>query len=322
MTHYNIYNFLNVMSNIKGLFPSTFITDANNYSDLNISIDKTIIHSLLKQEATEIMPGIYVLKGGSKILAQFKILGITIAILATFHGEQIALQFSPSFYQLSRIILKMPIASLFPLEHFVKLITQILLLKKKYSFIIAAGLMTKSHQSILLSSFGGIGKTTTCLKLFDSAADYSLLGDDTLITDGQKIWSYPKNFRLRKLGNVFFSLEKNISPEQQFPGKKIGGVAWPKYLFLLEKGPANTVQPITAAQASVKFLAIQNKILNLYAERIILASSHQNLLDLPLLMERQKQIVEQLVTQTHNFIVQARQAHDFNRLITNQLINL
>ena len=72
---------------------------------------------------------------------------------------------------------------------------QILLLTEGYSFIHAAAVIHEHNESIVMPSWGGVGKTATVSKLINKG--YKLLGDDLniLSIDGN-IYSFPKKFVL------------------------------------------------------------------------------------------------------------------------------
>ncbi|MGN1310297.1 MAG: hypothetical protein ACI4VP_01055 [Clostridia bacterium] len=88
---------------------------------------------------------------------------------------------------------------------------QIMLLKEGYSFIHAAA-VSKNGVSLLMPSWGGVGKTASVAKLIKN--DYKLLGDDLNIINKQgKIYAFPKKF-------VLYFYHKELFPEV-FKEKKV-----------------------------------------------------------------------------------------------------
>ena len=81
---------------------------------------------------------------------------------------------------------------------------QIMLLKYGYSFIHAAA-VSKNKETLLLPSWGGVGKTACVSKLVKNG--YKILGDDlNIITDNNEIYGFPKKF-------VLYFYHKNLFPE-------------------------------------------------------------------------------------------------------------
>lgn len=81
---------------------------------------------------------------------------------------------------------------------------QIMLLKYGYSFIHAAA-VSKNKETLLLPSWGGVGKTACVSKLVKNG--YKILGDDlNIITESSEIYGFPKKF-------ILYFYHKELFPE-------------------------------------------------------------------------------------------------------------
>ena len=212
MTKYNIHNILKISSELPRMFPSEFVSDFESSPDLIIKIGKFWDN---KNEFKEIFPGIYSSYEQKKLFASFSFLGKKIEYGMIFKDNSMELYLDKSYIFFSKYILKIPISSLFPLEHLIKLITQVQLLKKGYSFFISAGI-EKNGEVLLISSPGGMGKSAATTRLISENEGLGFLGDDTLITDGLNVFSYPRDIRIRKKGTPFLSINQNIAPGKYF----------------------------------------------------------------------------------------------------------
>ena len=202
-----------------------------------------------------------------------------------FKDNSMELYLDKSYIFFSKYILKIPISSLFPLEHLIKLITQVQLLKKGYSFFISAGL--------------------------------GFLGDDTLITDGLNVFSYPRDIRIRKKGTPFLSINQNIAPGKYFGKnylKKEKGN--PIALFFIEHGDLDESKPITKEEATKKAVAINDKILMLKTERLILASHYCGYIDLTKLFNKQDELIVKLMEDLNLFAINSS-----NKRISFKILN-
>jgi len=291
--YFKIHNILKVKANVKGIFPSNFLSADENFSDLEIVCNKKLNIEQFRNSLWEIMPGIYRVEGENIVISQFKILGIKIVIKLEFKKDKIIVEFTPSYKYVSRMILKMPIASLYPLEHFLKLVTQIQLLKKGYSFIITAGIVNDG-KAILVSGFGGMGKTSTWKEILKSNDKYKYLGDDTILTDGNRLYSYPKPLRIREFGSVFFAYENHVDPKCLLKNKVANNCELEKIIFL-ERGKLNRIKSISKEESTYRIKAINSKIMPLLSERMILAAYYSGFLNLDELIRRQDEILEKLI---------------------------
>ena len=78
-----------------------------------------------------------------------------------------------------------------PLEYFFAFL-QMKLLDNGFS-LIHAGCVSKNNEGLLFPAFSDTGKTTTTLRFVESG--YRLLGDDMVITDGDRIFSFPTSIK-------------------------------------------------------------------------------------------------------------------------------
>lgn len=298
MKYYQVKNIFKVQTDLGGIFPDEYeIAEGNRY-DLSVVVNKNLVSN--KVVGSEVMPGIFVSRPDSKVTAVIKIFGKKVRIDTKFKHASIEVQFSPGYLWISRYVLKMPVSGFFPMEHYLKLLTQVTLLKKGFSYVIAGGVVD-GESALLFSSFGGMGKTTLWQELLKSNPKMKYLGDDTLISDGRTVYGYPKQVRARKFGSVFLGVESHENPSKLVGNKFISEKRPDRFVFL-ERGKTD-IKKISANEAYVKLRSINRKIMPLFAERTIMAAEYAGFINSPNLIKTEGDILEKLVKQTQSFLV-------------------
>ena len=317
---YKIHNFLNVKTNLKEILPPVFRSNNDEKPcQLEILFINNFKHKLSIEKLTEIAPGMYIDYPKQLVISKFSLGGKNIEARLHFSTGKTTFQFNSLYYYLSKYILKIPMSSFYPIEHLIKLIIQTILLKKGYSFIISAGLIIK-NTPILLTSFGGIGKTLTTINLMKNNSSSIFFSDDTLITDGTKIYSYPSIIRVRKLGNPILSIEQFINPQDVLNINLKSNITMkPKILFFLEKGSKNRIYKITSTQAKLRYKSICNKILNVKAERMHLTANYLGSLNIEELEKRQNIIINSLLKRTQCIVIEVGHPKYYSQLIEDYL---
>jgi len=206
-----------------------------------------------------------------------------------------------------------------PLDYFFAFL-QMKLLDKNFAFMHAA-CVTKNGESLLFPAFSDTGKTTTALLFLRDG--YKLLGDDKIITDGQKVFSYPAPIR-KILWRPFetipflrrFAMKKMINPP-------ITLEAIPKRLFFLIIGKKNEVEEVDREDISEKVSIMTEATCPLFPHPMGVMLGYYFIRDIRFKthIEKRKTIISQLVNNCKTFTVTANRSSKFYELIKQVVSN-
>ncbi len=272
--YYNIHNLLKVKTNFIGYLPDSFLSKRPlKNPDIIFSLQKKLDFSK-KNSYFQIAPGLFYNPKDDSVFSHIRMLGFEISWrLKNLSSKTTKVFFNKAYKNL----VKIPIATVHPINDYLKFILQIKLITEGYSFILGGAFKpVSSNFAIIISSCGGMGKTTTVLELVKKIKG-SFLSDDTVIVSRKKVYPYPAKINIRQFGSPILSFNKSTPVEKVFAQKKIFLQAVPtKYIFFLEKSKENKIKTITASNALKKILAINRKTLPYQSERSILAYLYQN----------------------------------------------
>lgn len=304
MQQYSIHDILNINTNVKGLLPESFLdpkkVQGKNH-DLSIIKDN---HFPISNSLTTIGPALFYDETDNSIITKFSFMGIESKIkLKNLSSQNTVIYFNQSYSTISKHILKIPISSLYPINHLIKLVIQIKLLQKNHSFLIGAGLKIGKHK-IIISGFGNMGKTQTTLKLLEKTDTAQFLSEDTLITDGKTVFSYPQKMRIRKGKNLILNREKHLSSDSLIKNKSIKSFA-PSHIFILERNNKEKFFSISKRETYHKISSINKKTNPYLSERLILATQYVNSkFDLDKLISKENTIIKSLTSRSKGVILQ------------------
>jgi hypothetical protein len=120
---------------------------------------------------------------------------------------------------------------------------QMQLLDRNYS-LLHCGCVSKNGQAIIFPAFSDTGKSTT--SLYFTNLGYTLLGDDVIITDGKKVYSFPTVMRKRvwqPFETVPLLRKLRIQKTLDFP---ITEKSEPSRIFFLSKDKKNRIEKISS----------------------------------------------------------------------------
>jgi len=267
MYWYQIHSFATVASELA-LFPPSLQCGPKPKADVSFRFeDSCKYYEDRLHHAVEVMPGVFFCESHDTIITRLRLLGCALYLsIKGFGTDSLQVVFNQKYVFFSRKIVRLPLSSFFPLEHFLKLVLNAYLSRKGISMLLAAG-MRYSDKNILLSAFGGIGKTTTCLNLMRSPNSL-FLADDTVLLHEGRAHSYPQKIRIRKIGGAFAAYEKYKNPAELFEGRMVDSFV-PNVCFLLERSVTNKVVSVDPASCRNRLAAITHKVLPLNFERIL-----------------------------------------------------
>jgi hypothetical protein len=270
---YNIHNILLIKSELD-LFPSSFKTkNVNGKLDLIVSLKPNSYFEMQLQYYDEIMPGIYYLKEEDQMISVISIFGykLLLSVQNLLRADHPTLVTMNNNYKLfTRKLLRVPLSSIFPLEHFLKLIVGTILHQKKATFVFCAGFSLRS-KNFLIASFGSMGKTTLTLEIDKlETNDFKYLSDDTCIIFDGKVWGYPQDIRVRGKGFKFFHLEKFHPPSSVINSELISSFN-PDHIVFLEHSEKYKKYSISDRVSVGKLHSVTNKIFPYGFERNLAA---------------------------------------------------
>jgi len=304
--NYNIHGILKINSDSPIFIPNYFLTSAK-YDEPDVIIRSEMSVKIPKTGITQIMPDLFLCERSKVVISKVKILGIPVAwSLKNLWRKPIEVIVSKNYEILSKTLLKMPISTTFPIHAYIQHILHIGLLRKDHTFLVG-GCVEASNKdfAIVLSSMGGMGKSTITLKILKEAKG-KFLGDDMIIVNRLgTIYAYPKPIRWRRLIISPLSIESYLSPLKVLKSRaqikeksKVGAVC------LLERGSRNELKSIEPEEAITKLLIIVRKALPYYMERTILAYSYMdNSLSLYKIMQKETEILQSFLAHANCYIL-------------------
>lgn len=276
MPCYNIHNILYIDSQLSS-FPRQFICRKllNRSPDIYIEFREDNYFEENIKYADEIMAGIFFNKNNNILISRITILRFKCYFCITNFNEELstALYLNKNFVTLSKRLVRIPVSSFFPLDHLMKLIIGLFLIKKGAVMVLSGGFQY-SGNNFLVSSFGGMGKTTVVLDLFRSSnSDIKYLSDDTCILYKNRIYGYPQKIRIRNRGNAFLSQENYLDPTKFF-NKKIIDCFQSDFILFLERSFTNITEKIALTSALPKLRCITDKTFPYFYERHLAALNY------------------------------------------------
>lgn len=311
--YYNIHGLLKVKSNFNCI-PNYFLVK-NRLEDIDIILELVEdIETTFTYGYSQIAPGLFCSSREDSVISKFRILGLN------FSWKLKGLLNNPTtvyFTKAYKDLVLMPISTIYPINDYIKFILHIKLLFKGYGFLIAACFKPEDSKSaILISSCGGMGKSTTILNLFKKNKD-KYYSDDTLIISKDKIYSYPTNISVRKFGCTILHYIKKVPVTQYFSPNDIAkeGIS-PGKIFFLEKGIKNDILKISSDCAIKKALTINRKIIPYNMERSILGYFYYNpLFDLYGVMKQEEDMLKAFLGNLDCYILQCKDPKYWTEMI-------
>lgn len=315
MTEFFLHDIIAIQTNIPQLFSKMFLRHTKSFkSRLKIKVvDDSLMEEVNNFPKIEVSSNLYHIPSQNAVCSMFSFFRNKFGWwIQNLEKDTTVVKITKSAYRL----IKMPISSVYPFWDFVKFIVNIKLLQAKKAMIIGGGVWIPEAGGIVISGGGGMGKTTTILKLMEySKAKF--LSEDTLIVSSSAMFSFPTKMRLRRVGTPVFSINKEVCPEQVLPASEIQKSSLINFFFFLEKFSRKEIVPISWKEGVQRVLAINRKIIPYFAERTILGYSYWNQkLDLNLLIRKEELILRKLFRQVKNvFVLRAPRTGDYPKLV-------
>ena len=225
--------------------------------------------------AAEIMPGIFFQKKENLLISKIPLFRFKcfLAIKDFDQEEGIILSMNKSFIYLTQNIIRLPFSSLFPFEHFLKLLIGLVLLKKEAVMVISAAFRFM-EKNFMISAFGGIGKTTLTLNAYKKGhPGFKFLSDDTCLLYNHEVYGFPQKIRERYGGPIYFSKLKYSDPTSVV-GNCLDQNFTPDHLVFLERSNHLEVELLDPKSALNRLFSITDKILPYRFERHIAALNY------------------------------------------------
>lgn len=298
--HYNINGLLTLDSNfdfnILDYFFSKSIKSKN--PDIILNLSKTGMPDISGVKFTQIAPGLEYSEEKDLVVSTVNLLGLKAKLsMRKLLDGPTEVYVDQRYRLLSKTLLKMPISTAFPYHAFIQMIIQLKLLITGHTFLIGGCFEPSNNSALIISSMGGMGKTSTVFETLKKMGGRYLSDDMVIIDKNGQVYSYPKPIRIRKLSIPPMSLETYVPPTQILDRKnRIKKASNIKTICLLEHKGRNEIKPIDHKEALRKILLITRKLLPYYTERTILAYSYMNKsFTLYNLMKTESDIISQFI---------------------------
>lgn len=198
-------------------------------------------------------------------------------------------------------------------------IMEMKLLNKGFSFIHAGG-VSRNGKGLIFPAFSDTGKTITTLRFMREG--YKVLSDDTLITDGEKVYSYLvpthvvianpfKNIPILKKFRITKKLNPDIAKKTDL-----------KYIFFLKKGKENRIEEADKGEMLRDILISTEISIPLFPNPagVFMIYYYVKGLNLDDYYNKRKKILRRLVEKADTYFVTATNSKEFYKLISQKTI--
>lgn len=322
--NYDIHGLLEISSDFDCYVPDYFLT-TTECSIPDIILSKTGAKTVSSSRSTQITPDIFCLRDERRIVSSISLFGLKATwSLRNLLERPTEVYINRTYRTLSKTILTMPISTAFPDNSYIQMIMHVKLLYKNHAFLVGACFEPNDRTTaILISSMGGMGKTTTLLKALKEMSGRYLSDDMVIIDKDGTIYSYPKPIRFRRINVPLFAFETYMPPAQAIGSTPIASSSQIGTICLLERGVENKVQQLDRKEAQNKLLAITRKLLPYYMERTLLAYSYMDSsFNLDNLMQTETKIISQFLSHANIYTLtcNSKKSSSYVRLLKD-LIN-
>jgi len=312
--NYDIHGLLKINSNFIGFTPDYFLID-NKPKDLDIILRMEKKVEIPKEiNYSQIAPGLFYDGHDKSVVSTFRICGFnTTWRLKSLLDNPTEVFVSKAY----KDIVRMPISTVHPLNDYIKFILQIKLILKNYSFLLGGGIKPMNTDfAIIISSCGGMGKTTAVINLVKQLGG-NFLSDDTVIISKEGVYSYPTHLRIRKFGSLLLGYNEDVPFNKILPKETIARGPYPvKYIFFLERSDKNGVFLIDSTSALNRIISINRKTIPYLSERTILAYFYSiSPFSLNKIMEREEKILKDFLEHLDCYVVKCKHPDYYVRLI-------
>jgi hypothetical protein len=303
---YNIHGLVKTLSYSPKIFPGYFqSTPSDNY---DIITRRASIGENLSRPV-EIAPGLYYSSPDKSVISCIGIFGFQVYwSLKGLWEPQTDVSLSRNYEILDKTFLAVPVSTLFPIRAYIQHILHLKLLLKRNTFTVGGGVHLGNHgKALIITSMGGMGKTTATLNALRYLENASFMGDDMLIVNGDgTIYAYPKDLRIRRVEQLM--LETHLPPSKKLGNNlSIKNTSKAGAIVFLERSQTNALRVIDPADALRRLLSINRKLLCYHMERTILAYSYMdNSVSLFELMRIEEEILSKFIKRTNCYIAYTR----------------
>jgi hypothetical protein len=290
LEHRNLHGIVTVAGDIGSYIPES-LADQPCQGDPDIEISLKTDKS--KPGFVEIAPGLRLWNDERMAVSTLNVLGLEASWgIQNLIGKPTRVFADRTYRLLSKHLLAQPISTVFPAHAFIQMVVHIKLMQTGHTFVVG-GCVHHPGGATVISSMGGMGKTTLIEHLV-ARGDCVFMSDDMVIVDPKgSIFAYPKRIRRRGPGLGPLRIERYVAPEKSIAkGNGIQDRSMARDVVLLERGNRTQLSGVSKEEALRKILAINRKLLPYHMERSVLAYSYMSSsFDLGEIMQREKGII-------------------------------
>jgi hypothetical protein len=157
------------------------------------------------------------------------------------------------------------------------MITHLKLIQKNLTFLVGACFAPDDSGATVISSMGGMGKTSLVFKILKETGGKFLSDDMVIVNEAGQLFAYPKPVRTRHVSIPPLDLETYRQPEILLGSRdKIKETSKIRNVVFLERTSQAGLESISVDEALNKLILINRKLLPYHMERSLITYSYMD----------------------------------------------
>ena len=320
---YNFYDILSLESNIDLsdiVLPLEAVKDeSDKKGEYDLTVRLIDFKKKSIKEYQQIGLGLYYSKEKNSIVSVVNICGLACYWeISNLSGNQTVLQFNHNYFFLFKHVFLFPLSSIYQFNILIKMIMQLKLLSKNYTFLIG-GVAALSDKGVVFTGVPGTGKTTTTLNFLNYFSNAKYISDDAFILGNGKLHSFPSPIRIRKFNSNLRFFKKFIDPRQRYK-ERLQSVFRGTYdIYFLEKSNTQYIKKISTDEGINKICSINNRVFPYFSERILASFSYiDSGVSFMNMQKKQIDILKENLNNSNFYILCSCNAANYDTLLESQ----
>jgi len=310
---YNLHNIIRIKSDIELELGYFKCEEFSEEADLIVSIVE--YKPIDNKRYQRVAYGLYYSEAEKSIISNISIFGMRVSWeIRNILSVGTELRVSKSYIFLSRYFPFFPISSFIGLVALIRMVLQIKLILKNYSFLVGSCAVLNG-KNIIFTGTQTSGKTLSIINFVETyGADF--MSDDHIIVDNNSFYCYLNPLRLRKFHLHFFSYTTFVDPSEKFKGKIRNQTKGDCDIYFIELSASQFIKEISAAEGVKKLCSLNNRALLHFKERILSFLAYiYGELSLFDLQKKQFEILTDSLKNARFFIISAPNTADYTHML-------